>query len=263
MAKKVNHILETYDYDKFKMIKGNRNIKKNSNLENSVKKNGIILPVDVNENMEVLDGQHRLEIARKYSLPVPYRIITGLGINDVIELNNTIKTWKLEDYIQKFVIEENQEYIRLMKLIDTHKGLPLSSVVSAAMGNLALSSIATQAIKTGNFKFIDYHQFSEFLQKYDNFINSVGLTSSQPVFFAFFNLYTTTIFDFMRLINGMKRKNIEEISETRNLDLVLEFLIRAHNYALREDSLLAIQFELTKKGKPIVRSPRDYTLVKL
>lgn len=49
MAKKVNHILETYDYDKFKMIKGNRNIKKNSNLENSVKKNGIILPVDVNE----------------------------------------------------------------------------------------------------------------------------------------------------------------------------------------------------------------------
>lgn len=56
MSEVIGKIFVTKDYAKFKKLKGNRQIKKNQNLEESVKNSGIMIPIEVNEHFEILDG---------------------------------------------------------------------------------------------------------------------------------------------------------------------------------------------------------------
>lgn len=117
MGKNIGKIYETEEYNKFKLLKGNRKIKKNLSLEQSIIKNGILIPIAVNEKFEILDGQSRYEIAKKYGKKIFYCISEGLGMDEVIELNSTKKAWKFDDYINKFVVDKNQEYEKLNDLI--------------------------------------------------------------------------------------------------------------------------------------------------
>ncbi|EOS7807262.1 ParB N-terminal domain-containing protein, partial [Enterococcus hirae] len=99
MSEVIGKIFVTKDYAKFKKLKGNRQIKKNQNLEESIKNSGIMIPIEVNEHFEILDGQNRFELAKKWNQLIPYRILDGSGIQEVIELNSTTKSWTLIDYI--------------------------------------------------------------------------------------------------------------------------------------------------------------------
>jgi len=65
MSELVGKIFITNDYGKFKKLKGNRTLKKNKSLENSIARSGILVPIEVNEQFEILDGQNRFEIAKK------------------------------------------------------------------------------------------------------------------------------------------------------------------------------------------------------
>ena len=65
---KNSDIKETKNYDQFKVGDWNRTIKKNNlkKLEKSVKQNGWLKhPIMVNENMEIMDGQHRFAYAKE------------------------------------------------------------------------------------------------------------------------------------------------------------------------------------------------------
>lgn len=78
----MNNILEkdlktyiTRDYSVFKYLKGNRgiNLKNVNSIVDNVRDNGLLPTiVIVNENMEVIDGQHRIEAFKQLNLPVEF-----------------------------------------------------------------------------------------------------------------------------------------------------------------------------------------------
>ena len=72
MDKEFGKILSTYEYDKFKKIKGNRkiNFKNLGKIINSMSKKQLVIPILVNEKFEVIDGQHRLQACIELGLPV-------------------------------------------------------------------------------------------------------------------------------------------------------------------------------------------------
>lgn len=221
MSELVGEIFVTSDYARFKKLKGNRELRKNISLENSIKKSGIIIPIEVNEKFEILDGQNRFEIAKMLGISIPYRIINGLGIQEVIHLNSTTKPWIVMDFINKYCLDGNIEYIRLEELAKKYTKIPISSLASAAEGHLNMNSRTTQNVREGKFKFYNYEVFISFLLDYYLFLSRTGIKGGQYSFFAFFNLYTTEVFDLQRLVNGLSNK-IQNVNDNTNNDVVLE-----------------------------------------
>src|SRR3990167_9828888 len=95
----------TRDYSIFKNIAGNRLL--NENKINKIIyeiKNGLDVlsycPIIVDEDMRVIDGQHRLYIARKLQSNIWYVISKKkLSILDIAKVNTNTERWKLKDFI--------------------------------------------------------------------------------------------------------------------------------------------------------------------
>jgi ParB-like nuclease domain len=60
-------------------------------------------PIMVNSNMEVIDGQHRLEAAKILSVPIYYTIKRDSSHEDILLLNLNQKGWGMEDFLKYFI----------------------------------------------------------------------------------------------------------------------------------------------------------------
>lgn len=108
-------IQETQDYTLFRRIKGNRIVSQPhvKRLLEAIKNDPEAItynPVIVNENMEIVDGQHRLEAIKKLELPVYYIQVNDLGLSTVQKLNSLSKMWSPMDYAKSFAENGNEDY---------------------------------------------------------------------------------------------------------------------------------------------------------
>lgn len=124
---------ETTNYGIFKTIAGNRTISLqnvNSIIEN-IKKNGLLPTIIiVNENMEVIDGQHRLEAFKQLHLPIEYQIRQGLGLKDCVAYNVSGKKWEIIDYIESYAQLGYEEYKTLLRVVREFPNIPVRTLVT-------------------------------------------------------------------------------------------------------------------------------------
>lgn len=122
-------INKTKDYSIFKFIEGNRKLIPGhlAKLTVSVNNKNLLMynPIVVNENMEVIDGQHRLEVAKNNDLPIYYFIAKDLGLHEIRLLNQNNKNWSALDFVKSFAIKGNQNYIWFLKFMEEY-GLNLT-----------------------------------------------------------------------------------------------------------------------------------------
>lgn len=126
MNKIIGNIYHTDDYDQFIRLEGNRPVlaQRITRIARSIKENGYILnPIVVNEKMQVIDGQGRLEALRKLSLPVDYVIAEGAGLVECVALNSSTTKWTVDDYITSYCELGNENYIRFRALLNEFKQL--------------------------------------------------------------------------------------------------------------------------------------------
>jgi hypothetical protein len=158
MENKVSNIViyETTNYDEFKKLVGNREAK-------SVRVKGIIesiekvgyqpSPILVNENMEVIDGQGRLEACKALKLPVYYTVKNGIGITECIAMNVKMKNWTIYDFINSYATQGNENYIKLMQVAEEIDGMSIIQTASC-MSELTLVH-ARAALRSGEYELID------------------------------------------------------------------------------------------------------------
>jgi hypothetical protein len=112
-APMVNQVHTTDDYHIFQPIDGNRN--KNllhlNRLRKSMQENYLFTVIIVNENFQIIDGQHRFEIIRELGLPLHYIICPGYGLKEVHTLNANSKNWTFDDYMNGYCELGNNNYI--------------------------------------------------------------------------------------------------------------------------------------------------------
>ena len=88
MDKIIGNILQTSEYEKFKVLGGNRRIDHSHKVAESIKNHGQLLaPITVNEKFEIIDGQNRFEAFKRLNLPVQYIVSEGYGINECVAMN--------------------------------------------------------------------------------------------------------------------------------------------------------------------------------
>lgn len=123
MVKASNQVHTTTDYFLFKPIDGNRN--KNflhlSRLKKSIAENYLFTVIIVNENYEIIDGQHRFECVKELNLPLNYIVCSGYGLNEVHVLNQNSKTWNADDYLTGYCNLGYEDYLKYKKFKDKYQ----------------------------------------------------------------------------------------------------------------------------------------------
>lgn len=127
-------VYESTDYDKFKRLIGNRNLKREkiSKLKQSIIQYGWLRnPILVNEKFEIIDGQHRYETLKELRMPIEYIVDEGLSIDECQCLNVSQSNWTQKDYINSYVDNGNSNYIYLRKLMDKYNIISLNAIIYA------------------------------------------------------------------------------------------------------------------------------------
>lgn len=132
------YIYTTIDYSQFKMIAGNRgiNVRKAERIIKQIESGNDMLryyPIQVRVNgqkMEILDGQHRFFICKKLKRPVHYIIVTDeKSMVDIAKVNSNVETWKPIDYLNLYINQGNQHYVKLQKFVKDY-GTKISLAVN-------------------------------------------------------------------------------------------------------------------------------------
>lgn len=129
----------TRDYAKFKKYARNRciNSRHVMRLCKDMELHGFLdfCPVICDMEMNVWDGQHRLEAAEKAGVPVSYLCIEGLKECDIARHNTLQKTWVLDDFLNANA--GNPVYDRLVELRD-QSTLPITRLLELIKGRDAM-----------------------------------------------------------------------------------------------------------------------------
>ena len=148
-----NVIHITRDYSMFKTVKGNREIDKGhvQKLIREMKKKDLDLPIFINENDEVVDGQHTLQARKELGKPVRY--IRGKFENefDVAIMNANRKNWPMKGYLD-FHIENGKKDYQIVKAMTKQYSLPLECAIFLLAGGYSMWRETRNDFKQGKFK---------------------------------------------------------------------------------------------------------------
>lgn len=116
----MSEIQKTTDYSIFKKHPSNRapdadNLKK---LTASIQARNLLQyrPILVDAAMQVIDGQHRLQVAKLLGLEVFYQVQQDCTHEDIILLNQHQKGWKIGDYVDYYISLGKTDYLSLKRL---------------------------------------------------------------------------------------------------------------------------------------------------
>jgi len=89
-------------------------------LMESYEKDGYLFTIIfVNERLEIIDGQHRYEAARRKKLPVYFMVMPGWGIKEVTMLNMNSRNWTILDFMETHAKAGNPNYVRFKEFYDS------------------------------------------------------------------------------------------------------------------------------------------------
>ena len=151
-------IQKTKNYKQFKFFKYNRELYMPhvKNLMISLGKHNLLpfLPILVDKEMRVLDGQHRLAAAKALKLEIFYIVLNEASFEDVLLLNTNSRKWISQDYLNMFCEMRLKDYLILKDFCDKWRlGIPLS--IGILSGTSPRDGGVYMKFKTGNLKVKD------------------------------------------------------------------------------------------------------------
>lgn len=146
-------VYKTTRYDKFKLLDGNRSVKtaRVRRILESIQKVGYrMVPIVVNKDYEVIDGQGRLAALRELGLPVYYVVDYGAGIEECRMLNIGMTNWSLTDFIDSYAELGNPEYMEVLPLVREYGDLGFNITTMVCGGSY--NQPHAESVRFGRFK---------------------------------------------------------------------------------------------------------------
>lgn len=147
-------IIESTNYERFKLFRFNRDVRKIKNLIQSMKEHGWIdaYPMHVvkeNGELVIKGGHHRFVAAKTLGIPVKFMMCQDSATVQQLEQSTT--HWVLGDFVGSSVREMNPHYVAL-DLYRRNTGIRLTSCASMMAGETAGSSNINNNLRNGTFK---------------------------------------------------------------------------------------------------------------
>ena len=125
-TQEVGKVYETYDYELFVKVKGNRAINQ-AHVNRLAKKMEtrflnelpiIVGPKDKNGKHPILDGQHSNDSRKASGRPIRYIITKHIRPDDISSMNTDKLNWSDKDYLNKYVGKNNENYVFYKSMMD-------------------------------------------------------------------------------------------------------------------------------------------------
>ena len=129
-SKVIGEVKETYEYDLFSFLDGNRPVNSSNykKLKASMTEKLLMCPIIVNEKYEIIDGQHRYSASKELGLPIRYIVVEGYDLKDVKRYNVVSKNWKLTDFLNMHASEGKYSYVAFEYFLESNN-IPISIAI--------------------------------------------------------------------------------------------------------------------------------------
>ncbi len=160
----------TKTYGIFKTIKGNRPLNQGHlrRLTAVIVGNNLLKhnPIIVNSQMEVIDGQHRLEVAKNNNLEIFYLVSENSDLREVQMLNANTKPWSMQDYMESYIAQGKKDY-QILKDYSRENYISLSNAMMCLTNSLNTNRSAgmIKKFKSGEFEVTDVDYAREMVDK--------------------------------------------------------------------------------------------------
>jgi hypothetical protein len=147
-------VASTEDYTVFKTLTSNRPIIQShvKKLAKSMKENPHLFasrPILVNENMFVIDGQHRLRAAKEVGAPVYFMVSENITVDDTRLLNTTQTNWSMIDFARSYASTGNEYYQQYLSALSKYPNLT-PTIIRYVLGG-GITHGETSVFKSGAF----------------------------------------------------------------------------------------------------------------
>jgi hypothetical protein len=232
MANKSNQVHTTKNYSLFKPIDGNRN--KNllhiNRLKKSIQENYLFTTIIVNENYEIIDGQHRFDVIEELKLPLNYIMCKGYGLNEVHILNQNSKTWNADDYLAGYCQLGYEHYLEFAKF---KKRFDFGSNVCMLLLCNTDSGSSIKNFYNGEFKIKDYNKAIDKANKIKMIGKFYDGYKRQTFIRAMCQMLDKPIFDFTHFIQKLQLQPLA-LQNCNDIDQYRLLIEEIYNYRTRE-----------------------------
>lgn len=233
-------IYKTYDYDIFKILECNRNIipLHVKGIITSIKKKDLTSsnPISVNENFEIIDGQHRFMACKELGLPIHY-LMNKLSNDDMSVLNSVSKSWSISDHIHYFTVNKYPHYINLTNLMkELNISIEATLILCNKFGKKGYSHIRTGEFVLSDEKVMkakrDYLYIDNIIETIENFCfdpKKVSFTRKIIFMKALKRIVVIPSYDHERMIKNTTLLK-EKLSPSSTEEGYTEMMVHIYNY---------------------------------
>jgi len=150
-VKEISKVYFTNDLDMFTEMKGNRipNLSHIRKLTLSMTENGVLMnPIIVNEQMQVVDGQHRLQAAKECKKGIYFIIARNYNLKEVHTLNLNQKNWNIKDYLNGYANIGVISYVKLRSFYRLNNDFSLSDCITMCSNHKSYNYSYLQKTRT-------------------------------------------------------------------------------------------------------------------
>lgn len=219
------NVYKTDDYSIFKMVKGNRKINELhvERLKKSMKEEYLISPIIVNEEHQIIDGQHRFHAIRELGENVYYIVCEGYGLDEIHRLNEINQTWNKQDFLNGYADKGLEEYIKTKDFMKKHEITSVALAIELLNNNLSQKSLSKK-FENGNFKIETMDLADNIMNKIKDFDSYFGSARTSLFIKAFKKLYNHPNYKHKKMVNKLEsdgHKMDTRASMAQYLDLLL------------------------------------------
>lgn len=265
-------IYSTKRYDKFKKLLAQRD-ERDSGVDNIVQSieavDRINIPAVVNENMEVIDGQHSGSAYKYLDMPINYVMQPGLNITHCMALNSIRNGWKQTDKIKSFgtkgTLAYTEDFDRLNSLMEKYPKLG-SKIFATATGKT--NGFASRAINSASLQITeeDYKRADDVL-KFVNKFNDWFEENKSILQLSGSLTYMEQAMAYAYMMDSVDKNRLMQVMKTRwstmrkvsvgNIESAVELLEAWYNYNLTDAKRVYIK-TIYQTEKDLARKDSAY-----
>jgi len=232
--------LVTTKYDQFRTIRGNRqlNQKHIRQLMLLMEAHGNLtqdFPVVVNEKLEVIDGQHRIEALKRLHWPVHYRVQSGLGLGTVQDINQAQRNWNYLDYAASWAARGNKHYQKFLAAFEEFGGGYRTLAIYLSDPGTVHAAHLRRDFLNGDFQVPDYEHSREMLVKLEDVKEMAGFMTNRMAA-ALYLVFRHPDYEHKRLLRKLELYGGSQLRRYSSLIDNLRMLEDLYNHKQEESS---------------------------
>ena len=236
----VSKVYSTYDYSKFKLLVGNRAIRLTnmSAIKKSSSEEQLMIPILVNENFEVIDGQHRLQSWSSLGLPIYYIIAEGYNLNQVRRANQNSINWTISDFFKMHSDLDNTAFKKIDEIMEEHK-IKTSSIIKLIAKVTGTNQVKVkQEIIEGTLSLTDDDlvRINLFLEHFKDF-DFYKFNKDNTFVNAFLDLYFYPHYDHKIMVAKLEKSQHFISNKFKDKDDALNTLTRTYSYGVVKNKI--------------------------